>query len=133
MLDRTQRPNTGEGRGSQHTPYLFRSFGSQCCSPLTSGATTNLQALELSGRRSRAMRGVHCFRMRGWTGEELRCRIAFRKHASEDIIPHAFEQPSCGISDKFCDRQASWYGATQSHHPASSTASSLAPDTADQR
>lgn len=30
-----QRPNTGEGRGSQQAPYLVRSSGPKCCSPLT--------------------------------------------------------------------------------------------------
>lgn len=43
-----QRPNTGGSRGSQQVPYLLRFSGPKCCSPLTSGATSNAGLL-LSG------------------------------------------------------------------------------------
>ena len=39
--DNPQRPNTGGSRRSQQAPYLFRSSGPRCCSPLTTGATSS--------------------------------------------------------------------------------------------
>lgn len=100
-----QRSNTGGSRGSQQAPYLFRSSGPQVLQSLDLWRNLHLQAASCMVVTPALKRGpffLNAGLNRGRDGPPN--SVAGSKQATHH--PTHTEQPSCGISKKFCDRRA---------------------------